>query len=195
MATYVGVVAVFIAYLAASGVLGSKPEFETAMAWGEPFGAAAYGLVTKYWTAAERNTLNAPLEGVFLWNRLLWLGISVAILAAAYALYRPAIRGAKEGKTDKLRKMAEAAAPVVTPNRPLPAPTEGFAAGWTRLASRTAFEMSLVFKSPAYVVLILLGFAFAVTTLLFIGEIYGAPVLLVTRVVIDGLPFGLIAMI
>ena len=47
--------------------------------------------------------------------------------------------------------------------------------------------MALVFKSPAYVVLILLGFAFAVTTLLIIGEIYGAPVLLVTRVVIDAL--------
>ena len=197
MATYVGVVAVFIAYLAASGVLGSRPEFETATAWGEPFGAAAFGLVTKYWTAAERNTLNVPLEGVFLWNRLLWLGISVAVLGAAYVLYRPAIRGAKEGKTDKLRKMAEAPAPVATPNRPLPSPTEGFAAGWTRLASRTAFEMSLVFKSPAYVVLILLGFAFAITTLLFMGEIYGAPILLVTREVISGLlgAFGLVAMI
>jgi len=163
------------------------------MAWGETFGAAASRLVTRSWTAAERNTLNAPHEGVFLWNRLLWLGISVAILAAAYALYRPAIRGAKEGKTDKLRKMAEAAAPVVTPNRPLPAPTERFAAGWTRLASRTAFEMSLVFKSPAYVVLILLGFAFAVPTRLFIGELLGAPVLLVTRVGHERLPFGLTA--
>ncbi|WP_298160711.1 M1 family aminopeptidase [Brevundimonas sp.] len=197
MATYVGVVAVFIAYLAASGTLGSRPEFETAMAWGEPFGAGAFGLATKYWTAAERNTLNVPLEGIFLWNRILWLAISVAILGAAYALYRPAVRGAKAGKTDKLRKMAEAAAPVATANRPLASPTEGFAAGWARLASRTAFEMSLVFKSPAYFVLILLGFAFAITTLLFMGEIYGAPVLLVTRMVIDGLQgaFGLIAII
>ena len=197
MATYVGVVAVFIAYLAASGTLGSRPEFETAMAWGEPFGAAAFGLATKYWTSAERNTLNVPLEGIFLWNRILWLAISVGILAAAYALYRPAVRGARAGRTDTLRKMAEAAAPVATLNRPLASPTEGLAAGWTRLASRTAFEMSLVFKSPAYIILILLGFAFAVTTLLFMGEIYGAPVLMVTRMVIDGLKgaFGLIAII
>lgn len=197
MATYVGVVAVFIAYLAATGVLGSRPEFETAMAWGEPFGAAAFGLVTKYWTATERNTLNVPLEGVFLWNRVLWTGFGVAVLAAAWALYRPSVRGAKAGKADKLRKMAEATTPVAAVNRPLPSPKEGFAAGWTRLASRTAFEMSLVFKSPAYVVLILLGFAFAVSTLLFIGEIYGAPLLLVTRVVINGLmgAFGLVAMI
>ena len=195
MATYVGVVAVFIAYLAASGTLGSRPEFETVMAWVEPFGAAAYGLVTKYWTAFEKNTLNVPLQGVFLWNRLLWIGFSLALLAAAYPLYRPSPRGAKEGRTDKLRKLAEAAAPAAALGRTLPSPTEGFAAGWTRLASRTAFEVSLVIKSPAYVILMLLGLAFAVTTLFFIGEIYGAPVLLVTRVVIDGMPFGLIAMI
>ncbi len=41
MATYVGVVAVFIVYLSATGVLGTRPEFETAMAWGEPFGLSA----------------------------------------------------------------------------------------------------------------------------------------------------------
>ncbi|MFC5344579.1 M1 family aminopeptidase [Brevundimonas staleyi] len=197
MATYVGVVGVFIAYLTATSVLGSKPEFEVAMAWGEPFGMGAFGLVTKYWTAAERNTLNVPLEGVFLWNRLLWTGISVAILGAAYVLYRPSIRGAKEGKTDKLRKLAEAAPAAPATIGPLPSPREGFAAGWARLTSRTAFEMSLVFKSPAYVILMLLGLAFAVSTLLFTGEIYGAPLLLVTRVVITGLTgaFALIAMI
>lgn len=198
MATYVGVVGVFIAYLTATSVLGSKPELETAMAWGEPFGLGAFGLVTKYWTAAERNTLNVPLEGVFLWNRLLWLGISVAVLGAAYALYRPAARGAKAGKTDKLRKLAEAVPAVAAaPHRPLASPTEGFAAGRTRLFSRTAFEMALVFKSPAYLVLILLGAAFAISSLLFIGEIYGAPIMLVTRMVIQNLQgsFGLIAMI
>lgn len=197
MATYVGAVAIFIANLIASGVLGSRPEFETAMAWIEPFGAGAFGLVTKYWTAAERNTLNVPLEGVFLWNRLIWLGITAAILAAAYVLYHPAARGAKAGKADKLRKLADARAPAAPTDRPLPSPTEGFAAGWARLTSRTAFEMRLVFVSPAYVVLMLLGFFFAVTTLLFLGEIYGAPLTLVTRVAIGGLQgaFGLIAMI
>ncbi|ADL02410.1 M1 family aminopeptidase [Brevundimonas subvibrioides] len=197
MATYVGVVGVFIAYLAASGILGSKPELETAMAWGEPFGAGAYGLVTRYWTAIERNTINAPLEGVLLWNRVIWIGISVGILALAYVLYQPAARGAKAGKLDKLRALAAAPAAPGVVDRPLASPTEGFAAGWARLASRTAIEMAMVFKSPAFVVLILLGFAFAVTTLLVMGEIYGAPILLVTRTVLTGLlgAFGLISII
>ncbi|RZJ28454.1 MAG: aminopeptidase, partial [Brevundimonas sp.] len=176
---------------------GQRPEFETLLAWVEPFGSGAYGLATKYWTATERNTLNPPLEGILLWNRLIWIGIGAALLAGAYALYHPAAKGAKPRKQERLRALAEAETPVAAPLGSLPAASHGFASGWARLVSRTAFEVSMVFKSPAYVVLILLGFAFAIATLMFIGEIYGAPLLLVTRVVISGLQgaFGLISMV
>ncbi|MGV8929426.1 MAG: M1 family aminopeptidase [Brevundimonas sp.] len=196
MATYIGVVAVLIAYLAADGVLGSKPEFETAMAWAEPFGAGAYGLVTKYWTAAERNTLNAPLEDVLLWNRVIWTAVGAVFLAAAYALYRPSPRGAKLKKQERLKALVETDV-AVTPVGALPRPSYGFVSGLTQLWSRAVFETVLVFKSPAYLVLVLLAMAFAVATLFFTGEIYGAPILLVTRVVIAGLTgtFGLISIV
>ncbi len=202
MATYVGVVGLFIAYLVTTGVLGSKPEFETAMAWAEPFGAGAYGLVTEYWTPVEKNTINAPLldadfNHILLWNRLIWIGVSVGFLGLAHLLYQPVVRGSKAKKADQLRA-ATVAAPAVAPvvGR-LPSPTYGWRSGVTQLVRRTAFEMGQVFKSPAYAVLLALGLAFAVTVLLFSGEIYGAPVLLVTRVVITGLTgsFGLISII
>jgi ABC-2 type transport system permease protein len=197
MATYIGVVAVLIAYLASTGVLGSKPEFETMMAWVEPFGSGAYGLVTKYWTAAERNTLNAPLEGVLLWNRVIWTAVGAALLAAAYVLYRPSPRGAKLKKQERLKALVETAAPPAGPIGALPRPTYGFASGLTQLWSRAVFETVLIFKSPAYVVLILLALSFAMATLFFTGEIYGAPILLVTRVVITALTgtFGLISIV
>jgi aminopeptidase N len=196
MATYVGVVAVLIAYLASTGVLGSRPEFENAMAWAEPFGSGAYAQVTKYWTAVERNTLNASLEGVLLWNRVIWTGVGAVFLAAAYLLYRPSPRGAKLKKRERLKALVETDV-AVTPVGTLPRPSYGFATGLTQLWSRAVFETVLVFKSPAYVVLVLLAMAFAVATLFFTGEIYGAPILLVTRVVITALTgtFGLISII
>lgn len=196
MATYVGVVGVFIAYMVATGVLGSKPELEQVMAWAEPFGSSAFSLVTKYWTPAERNLMNPPLSGVFLGNRLLWTGVGLAVLAGTYWLYQPTARGAKAGKADSLRKLA--AAPVqAAATGPLAQPSYGFRSGWAQLWARTTFEMALVFKSPAYVVLMLLGLAFAITILMVSGEIYGTPVYLVTRVVITALQgsFGLVAMI
>lgn len=197
MATYVGVVAVLIIYLATTGVLGSRPEFETVMAWAEPFGSGAYSLVTKYWTATERNTLNPPLEGVLLWNRVIWTLVGVGLLASAWGLYRPAAKGAKPKTQERLRALTETAEPSSLPLGALPTPTHGLASGMAQLLSRTAFEVSLIFRSPAYVVLILLGFAFAMATLFFMGEIYGAPLLLVTRVVITGLTgaFGLISIV
>lgn len=197
MATYVGVVGFFIVYLTATSALGTRPEFETAMAWAEPFGIGAYGLVTRYWTAAERNALNPALEGVLLYNRLIWTGVGSAFLALAYALYRPGARGAKVKKQDRLRALAETPTPASATLKPLAQPTYGRASALAQLSRRAGFEMGLIFKSPAFLVLIALGFFNAVASLLFAGEQYGAPTLLVTRVVIGSLipAFGIISII
>ena len=201
MATYVGVVGVFIAYLVASSILGSKPEFEHAMAWAEPFGGSAFSLVTKYWTPSERNLMNPPLVGVLLWNRVLWTAVGFAILAGTYWLYRPTVRGAKAGKADKLRRIAtaqpKAAAASTVLGGPLPAASHGWRSGLSQLLARTGFEMALVFKSPAYAVLMVMALGLALVVLMVSGQIYGTPVYLVTRVVITALQgsFGLMAMI
>lgn len=196
MATYVGVVAFFIVYLTLTSSL-ERPEFREILAWLEPFGLSAFGEVTRYWTPAERNTLMPPMEGVLLYNRLIWTGVGVVFLAAAYGLYRPGTRGAKLRKTEKLRALAEKDAATPASSGPLPAPSYGLAAGWTQLRKRTGFEMALIFKSPAFAVLMVLGAFNAVGALLFAGEIFGAPTLLVTRSVIQLLSgaFGIVSII
>ncbi len=196
MATYVGVVAFFIVYLTLTSSL-DRPEFREILAWLEPFGLSAFGEVTRYWTPAERNTLMPQMQGVLLYNRLIWTGVGVVFLAAAYLLYRPATRGAKLKKTEKLRALAEKDAPNAAPSGPLAAPTYGLASGWTQLRKRTGFEMALIFKSPAFAVLMVLGAFNAVGALLFAGELFGAPTLLVTRTVIQLLSgaFGLVSII
>ena len=198
MATYVGVVALIIAYLVAGGTLGSKPELIEISAWVEPFGSAAYGLVSRYWTAEERNTLNPELWGsVILYNRLLWTGIGALFLAGAYLLFSPSARGAKAKKEDRLRKLAEKAPAAPAPARRLADSRHDLRTAWAQLLARTRFEMKLIFRSPAYLVLILLGAAFAFANLVFSGEVYGTPSVPVTRsviVVLEG-AFGLITIV
>ncbi|QTC91537.1 ABC transporter permease/M1 family aminopeptidase [Brevundimonas goettingensis] len=187
MATYVGVVGVLISYLVASSVLGSKPEYEHVMAWAEPLGSSAYELATKYWTPAEKNTINLPLTGVFLWNKLIWTAVGFGVLVATYWLFQPTARGAKASKADALRKTV-AAAPEREPiTGALPAASHGWASGWTQLRARTVFEMGLVFKSIAFVILMVFALGFAVVLTLFSGELYGTPVLPVTRTMITAL--------
>lgn len=197
MATYVGVIAVFILYTAATSILGSKLEFETLYAWVDPFGAAAYTEVTRYWTPAERNTLNVPLEGVFLWTRLFWIGVGAAILGLALVLFRRSARGFKATRLDRQRAEAAAKPAQAFVAGSLPAPAYGFKAVWARLVALTGFEMGLVFRSFAYGILVVLAVMFAVMVLMLTDQLYGAPVVLVTRVVITALTgaFGLILMI
>ena len=54
----------------------------------DPFGVTTLDLATRYWTVAEKNTLLVPFQGYMLANRLLWLGVSVALLAVTFALFR-----------------------------------------------------------------------------------------------------------
>src|SRR5687768_1969422 len=83
MATYASVVGFFVAY----GIAGSQLEDienETVAGLLDPFGFNAFAIATRYWTVFDKNTKLLPVEGVFLWNRILWVGVALAILAFAY---------------------------------------------------------------------------------------------------------------
>lgn len=196
MLTYVGVVAFFVAWLVATAAL-DRPEFEGVMAVVEPFGAAAYGLATRYWTAAERNSLMPALEGALLWNRLLWIGVGAALLALAYGLFRFEERPGRLRKAERLRALAEREPVAPAPVRALPKPRFGGATARAQLIARTRFEMGQVFRSPAFFVLLALGLINAIAGLWYTSELYGAPIQLVTRVAISTLQgsFSLIPII
>jgi len=52
-----------------------------------PIGGSAVNYYTKYWTLTELNTLTIPFEGLIIYNRLLWLGISTIIFAVVYRYF------------------------------------------------------------------------------------------------------------
>ncbi|MFA4892990.1 ABC transporter permease/M1 family aminopeptidase [Brevundimonas sp.] len=197
MATYVGVVAFFILYAALTSAL-DRPEYRDLLAWLEPFGGSAFGNVTRYWTPAERNTQNPPIEGVLLYNKLIWTLAGLAFLVAAYPAYRPATRDRGARNQARLGALGDTVRPAPASSlRQLPDPGFGAGASWTQLRRRTTFEMALILRSPAYLILVALGAFLAVSALLFAGETYGAPTLLVTRLVIQNLigAFGVVSVI
>lgn len=195
MATYVGVAAFLVLYLIMNAALDNADRRELA-ALVEPFGLGAFSLATRYFTAADANTTLPPIEGALLWNRLIWLGVSLAFLGLAYALFRFETKGRKARKLEKLRAAAEAETPAA-PAGPLPAPRFGAATAWAQLLKRTRFEMGQVFKSPAFVVLLLLGLFNSMGSLVLGAEQGGSDLYPVTRWVISTLngAFTLIVMI
>ncbi len=190
MGTYVGVVA-FIILRAIFSLLLTRQGLETTAALWDPNGGAAFGLATRYWTAAERNVLVPALEGWLLWNKLLWTGIGLGILGLAYTLFRFETGKASRAqrRADKLAAKAEAAAPASVRTGPLPAPRFDAATGWAQLWARTRLDMGQVFKSPAYFVLLALAALLSVVNLWTSTDvsIYGGRIFPVTRVMIGAL--------
>lgn len=190
MWSYVGVVGFLVVYFARGMVLGDASLREIA-ALSDPFGGAAFEQVTRYWTVAEKNLANPPLEGVLLWNKVIWTAVSAIALVSAYGLFRFAT-GQPRGKRKRAVQLAAQASPEAPPpaaELALAKPSFGVSTSLVQLWARTRLDMGQVFLSPAYFVLLMVGAAFAVFALWTVTDLqaYGGSVLPVTRVMIDRL--------
>jgi ABC-2 type transport system permease protein len=188
MATYLGVVGFLILYLAMVAFAAARPEIRDTFALIEPFGTTAFSTATRYWTAAESNTMMPPLEGVLLLNRLIWISVGLAFLAIAFSSYSFSSReGLKPKKGGKRAANFKEAAPELAPSAKVALPSARFDAATARaqLWTRTKFEMKQVFKSPAFLVLLVIGLVNVVGFLILgTGKVFGADTIAVTRAVV-----------
>ena len=153
MWTYVGLIALLVLRSVLGAVL-SKPGLEHIAALWEPFGGAAFGAATRYWTASERNALMPPIAGDLLWNKVLWLAVGCGALALAHRLF--SFQSAE--RSGRRRGPAAAEPAVVARNLAesvagLAKPSFGTGAIWAQLWARTRLDAKQVFLSPAYFVL------------------------------------------
>jgi ABC-type transport system involved in multi-copper enzyme maturation permease subunit len=186
MMTYAVVVAYLVLYIISLNML-SDQELLTAASLLDPAGFSAFSEATRYWTVNERNSLLVPVGGLFLWNKLIWAGAGLLLLAVALRLFRfeVASRAGRKRWWHRFRrgqKQAERSAPA-----PRPQVTQGFEAGSRRaqFLVRTAFEAKGVVKSVPFVVILFLAVGNTLGGLINQGAIYGTDLLPVTRAMID----------
>lgn len=183
MATYLGVIAFLVLWIAAR-VWARQLEAERLVALFDPFGTGAYNLVTKYWTASERNTLTPAIGGVLLWNRLLVVAVSAGFLGFAYSTFRFGQQPSRKRK-EPAAKAAEAAAPDARTIQLQP--RFGFSARLAQLTARTRLDIGQVIRSPAFVVLLVLGMINSGANVWLVGQLYGTDIHPVTREMITQL--------
>ena len=83
ISAYVGAI-ILLVLKGISPILLSDIENQDLSAMLDPFGDQAFANATKYWSAEEQNTLGIPMNGILLYNRLLWVGISLGISALTF---------------------------------------------------------------------------------------------------------------
>lgn len=182
MWTYVATVALLVLSFVARGLL-RDPQYDTWAALSDPFGLSPLNIVTRYWTAADRNTQLPALSGLLLANRVLWTGIALALLALARWRFRFEARASRA--RPQPAEAAVAAAPA--PTAALAAPRADAATRWAQLLALARFDMGFVFRSPAFFVLLGIGVLNAGASAFFTGEFYGSGSHPATRLMVQAL--------
>jgi ABC-2 type transport system permease protein len=173
---YIGGVVLVFGYLLA-GTLMSDLENERRAALLDPFGGNAIGLATKYWSPAQRNELLLPLEGIFLWNRLLWLAVGVAVFALVYTRFRFTHVAAERSSRKKVVQEEEAArAPYAAPRRialPVPAREFGFGAQLAQYRSVARRSFWSIVGNRYFYAILAAALLFMAITAQEVGKMYG----------------------
>ncbi len=177
MYTYVSLVLFFVGYGVSASLLGDL-ENEKLAAVLDPFGDGAFGLATKYWTAAERNSQLLPLAGPVLENRLLWFGITLAVLALMYVRFSFTVKETR--RVRKARRVAEQAE-----RQPIPAARSltaavatrhGFGVALAQLRHQARHEVVAVLKSLPFQIILVMGVLNVIGSAAIVDQLFGTPV-------------------
>lgn len=176
MATYASVVAFFVAY-AVAGTMLEDVENEVVAGLLDPFGFGAFGLATRYWTVFQKNTQVLPLEGIYLWNRLLWVGVALLILAFAFWRFR-FTTGTRKARRKAFRGEAEPALPLDRTPLALPkvSQTFGSASAWKQYLATVGLESKQIFKGIPFIIMLVLGMLNVWGASTGLGDRFGTPV-------------------
>ncbi len=187
MYSYLCVILFLVLYITILSAIGSQPSLRHLAAYVEPFGMGAVGDVTRYWTVAESNMLLPPLEGSLLANRLIWIGVGFAALIVAYFRFNFSEKAASARKIKRQARKAEKLArgvPQIISKLPA-ANVKG--AAFVQLKAQMTQEMRQIFRSPAFLILMVIGLVNVFAALIFANEIYGTPSRPVTFMFINSL--------
>jgi ABC-type transport system involved in multi-copper enzyme maturation permease subunit len=182
--TYVGVLVLLALYFFLSLYL-SRPELGARAMLADPFGLSSLDFATRTWSAFDRNTRLPPIAGVVLWNRLLWIAVGIALLAAAWRSFSRTGFAPRRGLSTKRERTVDtpaARAPSIATPRP-----QHRSLGWRPLLALTRFELRTVVRSPVFAVLLGIAFLTAFINLWLAGEDTVSTIYPVTRAMIQTL--------
>jgi hypothetical protein len=162
--TFVAGVGIYVLYMMSAALLDSpmfvasnpieRNEINLASLF-DPFSIAAFLEQSKLLTTEQLNTHLVQLEGSFLYNRLVWLGVSVLLLTVVIKISR--YKGDSEKVVDKKRKKKSVQPPeVTTSNIPAYKPVSPVFDTWLAFRASYLLELRMAIKSTPFVLLMLL---------------------------------------
>jgi len=166
--SFVGAMLILVFYVVSAGFTRDL-EKEWLANILDPFGFRPENIVAKYMTVDEKNMHAVPLIGSFLYNRMIWMGLSGLILVAGYFKFS---FSTKNQKAKKEKKEELKASPV---NFPKPNFSSNYAGKFSLsgLWYLIRFETKAVIKNPTFIIIVLIGMINLISSLTTFTGRYG----------------------
>ena len=170
---FIGVIVIFLLQIMLSS-LTQDSENRYVVALFEPFGSEALDYYTKYWTISEQNENLLPLKEVVIYNRLIWISVSLVILGFLYKFFtfsQTVITFGKGKKGDRAIKnnfggITRIELPVVKYDY---SGWQNFKTAW----SLSRFDFRFIVKNWAFIVIAFVGLLFIILMSVTAGQIFG----------------------
>ena len=193
MAAYIVALIIMVLQFSA-GSLAQNIDNKELAAILEPTGNNAFRLVTEYWTPDERNSNFIPLKDSILYNRLLWMGIALAITLFSFVRFSFS-QFLEPLKLFRRSSKSEAAAPpeVFALSDIMGVVTQHFTAKarWQQLWWIAKLELRKIISSRFFIILCLLMVGMVLLVLNLRNQVYAASTYLVTYQMVEILEGGI----
>ena len=149
----------------------------------DPIGLSASSEITKFWTPAQRNELIIPLQGYLLYNRLLWVMIGILVFLVNYRLFS----FSAQAISIKKKKIVETSKELILQKLQLPKTQQrfNFLGDLHQFWKIVRFESKLIFRSPLFFIIVLMGIFTAYLNVSEDSEMYGIYTFPVTSKIIQ----------
>lgn len=181
MASFIAAILLFVGYSVA-GTFMSDMDNQHLASLLDPFGGAATDLITKYWSVADKNTRLLPLDGVLLWNRLIWMGVAAAVFLFGYMRFRFTDRKQKARPAEADDRALATSAAVALPTVKLHHDGAARRAQFATLFRRDFLGM---LKGTPFIIIMALGLVQLFFSLGFVTSMYGNTTYPVTYSVVE----------
>ena len=185
--SYIAGVALLVGYIV-SGTFMQDIQNEEIAALLDPFGIRPFSLVTKYWTVDDKNHHSVGImESTMLVNRLLWMGVGLAVLVAGYFKFNFSERKqtGKKGKKTVDTSDDDGYGLKQLGELPRVAPATGFGTAMSQLWSQFRTDFKGIVKSIGFILLALLGLLNCIPNFKYATEGYGTSNLPITYTMVD----------
>ena len=168
--------------------LMSDPENRCLAALLDPFGGAALNYYTRYWTVAEQNELNIPIKELLIYNRLLWLGVSMVVFGAVFKLFSFSQNAFslnfKKGKGERVIKSNFGG--ITRINLPKVNFDYSFIQNLRTTWKLSTIDFKYIVKSWPFISIVLVGLIIILIALSEVGNLFGTSTLPVTWKMLNG---------